>query len=191
MPGFDRAAWRPGLTLFGLCLAPLLLPERATSWLEYQREAVLAGEVWRLWSGHFVHYAAAHAVFDGLACLILAVGLQWAGGGAGRLLKLVMIAPIILLAILLAVPEMTSYRGASGLAMALLAALLLTLWRAEPRWRLGLAVFAAALLAKLAADALGVSPMPSSLPAGISLAWQAHVAGLACGLAFWWRPERK
>jgi rhomboid family GlyGly-CTERM serine protease len=189
--GFDQAAWRPGLALLGLCLLPLLLPERATAWLEYRSEAVLAGEVWRFWSGHFMHYAPAHAVLDGAACLILATGLQRAGTGAGLLLKLAAIAPIVLLAILLAVPDMTSYRGASGLAMALLAALLLTLWRAEPRWRIGLAVFVAALLVKLAADAMGYSPVGSSLPDGIRVAWQANVAGLVCGLLFWWRVARK
>lgn len=191
MPAFDRAGWRPGLTLLVLCLLPLLLPERVTAWLEYRREAVLAGEVWRLWSGHFVHYASVHAALDGAACLILAMGLQRAGAGAGLLLKLAAIAPVVLLAILLAVPDMTHYRGASGLAMALLAALLLTLWRAEPRWRIGLAVFMAALLAKLMADALGYSPVGSSLPDGIRVAWQAHVAGLVCGLLFWWRAARK
>jgi rhomboid family GlyGly-CTERM serine protease len=176
---------QPGLALFALCLLPLLLSEAGVTGLEYRRDAILAGEVWRLWSGHLVHYSATHAVLDGLACLILASGLQRVGDAKGLLLRLTVIAPVISLVLLLCVPEMAVYRGASGLAMALAAALGLALWRTRPGWRMVFALGALVLSARLAADALGLVTIPSSLPAGIRSAWQAHAAGLACGLLIW------
>ncbi len=133
-----------------------------------------------------MHYSVAHAVLDGLSCLVLALGLQRAGNGRGLLLRIAVIAPALALAMLFAVPEMAVYRGASGVAMALLAALWLTLWRARPCWRSGLLVLAAAVLLKIAADALGLAFTTSSLPAGIWIAWQIHLAGLICGVALAW-----
>ncbi len=132
-----------------------------------------------------MHYSASHAALDGLACLILAFALSRMGAGHRLLLRLALIAPLVSLAIFFAVPDMASYRGASALAMALTAALGQTLWQARPAWRPGLLLLAVALAVKIAADALAIVPMPSSLPAGVRVAWQAHVAGLVCGLAVW------
>ncbi len=157
----------------------------AISWLEYRREAVLAGEIWRLWSGHFVHYSTNHAAMDGLACLILAFALCRMGAGHHLLPRMALIAPLISLALFFALPDMTRYRGASALAMALTAGLGVTLWQARPAWRIGLFLLAVALALKIAADALSIAPLLSSLPAGVRVAWQAHVAGLVSGLLAW------
>lgn len=181
----DLAGLAPGLSLFALCLLPLLLPETATAWLEYRREAVLDGEVWRLWSGHFVHYSSAHALLDGLACLIFALALRQLGYAQGLMIRLAVIVPLLSLVLLVVVTDMAIYRGASGVAMALLAASWLALWRSKPGWRPGLLVLAAAILLKLAADGLAYAPIPSSLPNEIRIAWQVHLAGLAAGLLMW------
>lgn len=186
----DWAAIRFGLTLLAVCLLPLLLPDSATHLLEYQRGAVASGELWRLWSGHLVHYSATHAGLDGSACLVLAVGLHQAGDGRRLLYRLACIAPLLSLALFIAAPEMQYYRGASGLVMAMLAAVWLMLWRAQRGWRVVLFPLAAALLIKLAADALFPDQTVSSLPAGIRSAWQIHLAGLIGGIIFWWRSDQ-
>lgn len=186
----DWAAIRPGLALLAVCLLPLLLPDSATTLLEYQRNAIASGQLWRLWTGHLVHYSAAHAGLDGLACLVLAVGLQQVEYGRVLALRLACIAPLLSLAIFVAAPEMQYYRGASGLVMAMLAAVWLTLWRAQRGWRVVLFLLAAALLIKLAADALYPAQTISSLPAGIKSAWQVHLAGLIGGIIFWWRSDQ-
>jgi rhomboid family GlyGly-CTERM serine protease len=180
---------QPGLALFALVLLPLLLPETVVSGLEYRRDAILAGEIWRLWSGHLVHYSATHAVLDGLACLILASALTLIGSRF-VLLRLAVIAPAISLVLFVWAPAMTIYRGASGLAMALGAALGLTLWRTRPAWRMVLALTALVLSARLVAEALGLVVIPSSLPTGIRSAWQAHAAGWVCGLLLWAPPGK-
>ncbi len=185
----DWATLQPGLTLFALCLLPLLLPDAGTFWLEYQYSALVSGELWRLWSGHLVHYSPIHAGLDGGACLVLATSLQQAGHGQGVLLRLTLIAPLLSLVILLAVPEMQIYRGASGLVLALMAALWLSLWRTQSGWRPALLLLAGALLIKICADALQPGQTVSSLPAGVESAWQVHLAGLILGFIFWWRSK--
>jgi rhomboid family GlyGly-CTERM serine protease len=158
----DWTAWRPGLTLLALCLLPLLLPETATNWLEFRRDAVLAGEVWRLWSGHLVHFSASHAALDGLTCFLLAYALRRAGERRALLPRLALIAPAISLLLLIVAPDMTFYRGASALAMALAVATGLAIWRARPAWRGLLVVSALALALKVALDALHVPLLPAS-----------------------------
>ena len=182
----DWTDWRPGLTLFGLCLLPLLLPELARTWLEYRRQAILAGEFWRLLSAHFVHFSQSHAALDGLTCLILASGLRRMDERRGMLLRLAALAVAISLALMLFAPEMEAYRGASGLAAALAAALGLAIWRQRPAWRPVLALLTSGLAISFGAEAVGIGFLPSSLPTGVNVAWQAHAAGFLLGLLAWW-----
>lgn len=164
-----------------LCLAPALLPEGGRDWLEYRREDILAGELWRLWSGHWVHYSARHALLDSFTLVALAATLNHVG--AGRLLpRLTLLALLMSLFMLVAVPEMARYRGASGLVMALAGMLLSLLWRTHSAWRPGLVAITLLLCAKFLADALDLGADLVGLPDGIRVAWQAHAAGLALGL---------
>lgn len=164
-----------------LCLAPAFLPETALSFLEYRRDAVLSGEVWRLLSGHFVHYSLRQAVQDGAAVAALAYALERVGGARQLLWRLALIAIVLSLFLAVAVPEMARYRGASGLAMALAGMLLRALWREHPRWRPGLIAAGTMLCGKILADALGLGFDLVGLPQGILVAWQVHAAGLALG----------
>lgn len=38
--------------------------------LEFDRRALLAGEIWRLWSGHLVHYSWQQSLVDGAVALV-------------------------------------------------------------------------------------------------------------------------
>ena len=62
------------MVLAGVCLALALatavVPETLLASLEYNRTAILAGELWRLWTGHLVHFSAEHAIMDGIALLV-------------------------------------------------------------------------------------------------------------------------
>src|SRR5262249_51165044 len=61
----------PVLTLaLAAVAAGLLFAPRWSAALEYRRERVLAGELWRAWSGHLVHATPRLAVLD-LAVLVL------------------------------------------------------------------------------------------------------------------------
>lgn len=173
------AAGRDWLWLALLCLAPLLLPENALGWLEYHREDILAGEVWRLLSGHWVHFSARHAIQDGIALAALAYAL---GGERRPLRRLLLIALLLSGLLLFAAPDMVAYRGTSGLVMALAGMLLSALWTTRPTWRPGVAALAVLLSGKILADALGMGGDLVGLPDGVQVAWEAHAAGLALGL---------
>lgn len=58
-----------------LCLALLLLPEingpAAREALGYQREALAAGQWWRMFTGNFVHLDLEHAVLNGLGLVLM------------------------------------------------------------------------------------------------------------------------
>lgn len=170
---------RNAIWLAVLCLAPLLLPEVGQNGLEYRREGVLAGEIWRLWSGHFVHFSMQHALLDGFAGMFLAIALLHWWSGRMLLLRLLVLAPLISLVLMWGVPDMAIYRGASGLDMALLGILLRQMAMTRPAWRSGLIGIALLLGGKLLLDALG--GFWSSLPPGVEVAWQAHGAGLLLG----------
>ena len=158
-----------------LCLAPTLLPDTLQSALEYRRDAVLAGELWRLVTGHWVHHGWHHAAVDGAALALLAYLLRLAAHARAPLF----LAPgsvAISLVLLVASPQMETYRGASGLVLLLAGLLAATLWRTRPRWRLGILLACAVVATKLVADASGLFPAWTRLPPGVQLAWQAHVA---------------
>jgi rhomboid family GlyGly-CTERM serine protease len=164
-----------------LCLVPTLFPTVVQSALEYRREAILGGEIWRLWSGHFVHFSALHALRDGLAATLLALALERIGSGKNLLPRLALTAPAISLALLLLVPDLSVYRGASGIDMALAGMLSRALANLRPSWwpaHFGIALI---LLGKIWADALGLGVSLSSLPPGVHVVWQAHAAGLVLG----------
>lgn len=161
---------------------PVLLPETAREVLEYRRAALLDGELWRLIAAHVVHWNPGHALFDGIAVLALAWAvppryakhLPWLLAGFSLGISLILFVTV---------PDMTAYRGASGLALALAGLLAVRLWRQPPlRAWIALALFA--LLAKIIADALGLAPRLGTLPETIQVAWQAHLAGLAMGIGW-------
>lgn len=173
------------LVAIATCLALFagtLWPESLNVPLEYQRRAVLDGELWRLWTGHLVHFSAGQALWDGLACLIPAAWLWREGKGNALVCALGLAAPLIALVLLAWVPGMAVYRGASGLAVTLWVAALDLAWQRRPDLRLPMFACALLLLLKLAGEAMGWDVVLADLPAGVEVAWQAHWAGFVCGV---------
>ena len=94
------------------------------SLLIYDREAILAGELWRLFTGHWVHFSATHLGCN-LAVLGVA-GLILETGAAARTARLLLVTPWFISAgLLLCEPQLNCYGGLSGLATAAVVALAL------------------------------------------------------------------
>ena len=101
--------------------------------LIYDREAILGGEVWRLFTGHWVHFSARH-----LGCNLVVFGI------AGMIVEsrhdprwrwLLALAPwLIGLGLLGAEPRMSSYGGLSGVATAAVVYLALSGVKESPPW---------------------------------------------------------
>jgi rhomboid family GlyGly-CTERM serine protease len=149
--------------------------------LAYDRSGILAGEIWRLWSGHLVHFSSHQLLLD-VGTLLVAGWLaehHWRPRFTAIVVLLGM--PAISAGFLLLSPHLGQYRGVSGVAMLLALAAATRMWNDHPEARPGLAVLGAGLAIKTLLDALGMTAATSSLPANVSVAWQAHVYGAVIG----------
>lgn len=177
------AKWPSASALLALAaLALIYAPPGLIDLLAYDRQAILSGQWWRLWSGHLVHYSISHALIDGVMLLLCGSVLEALIGTRRLCLALCWAAPLIALLLLLAVPDMTHYRGLSALDVMVATMALGALWCGHHLPRPWLALLAAVLLVKTAGEALGIQSATSALPDGIRVMWQAHALGIACGL---------
>jgi len=163
------------------CLALACAPSALIEFMAYDRPATLAGQVWRLWSGHLVHYSMRHALADAGVLFLIGTVLEPLLGTWRLAFTLAWGAPLISLTLLLWLPEMRQYRGASGLDMMMAAMALIVLWRGGGLARPWLACLGGLLVLKIACEALGISPGFASLPEDVVVAWPAHLSGAACG----------
>jgi rhomboid family GlyGly-CTERM serine protease len=187
------ASERSGVFTLGLCALALA----ASAWpplpelLQYDRAAVAAGEWWRFLTGHFTHWSAEQLLWD--AAVFGALGL-WCERTLGKrfLLVLLVAAPAIAAAVWLGSPEISLYRGLSGLDSALFALAAVTLAREasrEKRWLFfaAAAVFLAGFCGKTAFEAHTMSTLfVDSARAGFRPLPLAHAAGAAAGTLGGW-----
>lgn len=119
-PPFTEAARRlpvVSLLLVGICI---LVQTSAGSLeiLEYRRESVLDGEVWRLLTGHFTHWSWNHLFWDALSLGILACICErkW----RRKCIECISISAITISTYLVSFrPGINLYRGLSGIDSAL------------------------------------------------------------------------
>jgi rhomboid family GlyGly-CTERM serine protease len=171
---------RLGLTLAAACvllLLPSLTGEPGRLLLRYDREALAAGEWWRLLTAHVVHLGVRHALLNDLG-----LALMWALFARDYSLR--QWAAVVLGAVVaidaglwLCDSTLEWYVGSSGALHGVMAAgALAHLRRGEPAG----AVLALALLAKLAYEYwAGALPFSAGLPVVTS----AHLYGVIGGSA--------
>jgi rhomboid family GlyGly-CTERM serine protease len=155
--------------------------------LQYDRQAIADGELWRFVTGHAVHFGFEHFVWDAAVFAVLAL-LCWRLGPRRCLVSLAA-ATLAIPAVLWTVqPGLETYRGLSGLDSALYVtgalALGQRLW-AEGRRSLGIAALAsvAALAAKVAYElATGQTLFVDAARVGFAPVPLAHVTGALAGL---------
>lgn len=164
------------------CLGLACLPEALASRLAWEREAILAGQWWRLWTAHLVHFGLPHALADAMPVLAAGCVLERRVKPARLLRWLALAAPAVSLLLFVLMPSLAEYRGASSLALMLAVAAGIASWPDAGRWRPALLAGGLAFAAVTARHALGSGADLSSLPPGVAVAWQAHLLGAACGV---------
>lgn len=152
--------------------------------LEYERQAVSHGEIWRLATGQLVHWSFAMTALD-LGLVAIAGSVLELRSRRVASLAVALAVAFVAVAVQAWAAPLEHYRGSSGFGWALAAALAVDLARrAENRYGRGTALaIALALAAKLAWELATGSPLPfDHLPAGVAVVPQAHAAGAVAGL---------
>jgi rhomboid family GlyGly-CTERM serine protease len=157
--------------------------------LEYDRGALVQGELWRLLTAHFVHYSGAH-IINNLPVLVAAMWLVEVRHREDLARLLVMAAVVIGTELFVFDAGIARYAGASGLSVALLTYLTLGGLRGEPRWRMTCVAVLSVLAAKLAAECLfGWQLSDWEGSAGFVTVPLSHAGGAAAGFFVWLRRD--
>lgn len=184
-----RVPWATSLaaaTALGLHLAPA-----AASALVYDRAPIFAGELWRLWTGHWVHWGTAHLGWNLVVFVPAGVWAERLAPSRTRLF-LVLAPGAISLGLLGFAPTLARYVGLSGLASGLLALFAFTRLsaRAAERWFWWSVL--ALLVLKIGAELFADHPLfarftdPTIRPVPL-----AHAAGVLVGGAIHFTPRRR
>lgn len=184
-PVLARIPWWT-LGLVSAALAALLLPGAADV-LVYDRAGVIGGELWRIFTGHLVHFSAAHLI-NNLAVLVPAVWLVETRyrGDAGLLFLAA--ASAIGFALLAGEPGIVQFGGASGISLAFLIYTCLRGLREDQRWRAVCMVLLVIVGAKFAAESAGWHFRDWQANEGFVPVMLSHVVGAAAGGAVYlWR----
>ncbi len=150
--------------------------------LIYERADIFAGQVWRLWTGHLVHYSPSHLWLDLAVFVAAGAWLEWIAPRLARWFY-VLAPPAISAVLLWGDPTLERYAGLSGVATGLLVLLALVQLRrkaGEPRWFwLGVLLLVAA---KIIIEATAHAPLFARFDAGVRVVPLAHVGGIVCAL---------
>jgi rhomboid family GlyGly-CTERM serine protease len=109
-------AWTVGLCALALTLPVLHLATQ----LQFDREAILAGEWWRGVSGHFVHWSADHLFWDVATFAVLGI-LAERRSRTGLLACALASAVAVSAGLWILRPDVITYRGLSGIDAGLFA----------------------------------------------------------------------
>lgn len=176
----------PWLTLLLALLAgAAFISDPLSSALIYDRALIFRGELWRIWTGHVVHFGLSHVTWN------LAVFVP-SGWWLERLWPKTTrwyyaVSPLVISAAMLALdPSLTRYAGLSGLAtgmLVLLAALQLGRRAEEPAWFWISVLLLVAI--KIGVELFTGAPVFVSGFGDIRTVPLAHIFGIVCAIAFW------
>jgi rhomboid family GlyGly-CTERM serine protease len=154
--------------------------------LEYQRDAIAHGELFRWLTGHWTHGSACHLFWD--AAVLTGVGSACERRSRrGALLCILVAAFTISLALWLSLPQLESYRGLSGIDAALFALLSVGIFLEKLRQRewkwvmLGAAILAGFTAKTVFEASTGTMLFVGGSTGGLHVVPLAHMVGAATG----------
>jgi rhomboid family GlyGly-CTERM serine protease len=173
---------RTSLFLFGLPAVLFAFMPARHGLLLLDRTAVFAGQIWRLWSGHWVHFSASHLVWN--LAVLLAAGAWIERVRPGLLLRHILLAaPFISVVVLACEPALQAYGGLSGLATGVVVLLALHQLRTPGSLRWLWAAVLALVAVKTLHDTTHAAPWLTDYGrAGVRSSRTAHAAGASAAL---------
>jgi rhomboid family GlyGly-CTERM serine protease len=189
------------LLLAAIAVVVALAPPSLADALQYDRAAILSGQVYRLITCHWTHWGTEHLVWD-VATFVMLGTLCERRSRPRFAAALLLALKAVPSGILLLLPNLQFYRGLSALdctLFALLAADVLQDSIRERRrsWTIAVALCFAGLVIKTGIEAFtGSTVFVDSAAAGFAPVPLAHLLGLAAGLAsalgyaFFFSPKR-
>ena len=162
------------------CLFVLMLPDQGRGLFGYDRDAVAAGEWWRVVTAHGAHLSVSHGLMNVAALGMIAWLFRADFGPAAWIGGLVVPALVIGIGLYAGWPDVVWYVGLSGVLHGLVA-VGGVLWCREGDWLAGAALLAV-LAGKLLYEGL-FGPIPGSeAAAGGRVLVESHRLGAAGGL---------
>lgn len=167
------------------CLA-FFIPE-ASSQLQYDRDRIGAGEIWRLLTSHWTHWSAEHLFWDGVVFMFF---FLWSLRINARYTWIILgsASLVIPYGIYWLLPGMSYYRGLSGLDAALFAFVVMHLIRIMKRnedrvGRILALIVLAGLGLKITFETItGEAVFVGNMATGVIVVPIAHIIGVGIGL---------
>ena len=146
----------------------------------YRRADLVAGQIWRLWTGHLVHYNPGHLLWDLTVFLPAGAWLEAILPGLARRFYL-FAPPAVSIALFVFEPALGRYAGLSGIATGLLVLLALVQWRRDTRAPVWFWPAVLLLVAfKIAAETVSSEPLLARFEPGVRVVPLAHIGGVVC-----------
>ena len=190
------ASWNKvlGSAVFVFCLCAL---QNFSGELELDRQPVLSGEIWRIWTGHLVHTNMPHLSLNILATLVIYFAF-FTKINLGELLACSFVfTPLLSVALLLIYPGLNWYNGLSGLLHALVAFFSIRLLRdGDMVFSVGLGI----VWIKVLAETIRANLVYQNMIGNMTVITEAHLIGASIGtmtaiiwygVLAWNRPTRK
>lgn len=166
-----------GATVFCCCLWML---QGYLDVLEFDRQLILSGEIWRIWTGHLVHTNTSHFSLNVVAAIIIYFTFLTEIKLGSLLLCSLIFAALISTALLVLYPNLAWYNGMSGLLHALAAYFSVCLARDKDKvlW-IGFAI----VWGKVLFDATNANSGHVNLIDDMAVITEAHFIGALMGTA--------
>ncbi len=162
-----------------------LAPERVDL-LVYDRQAIIDGQWWRLWSAQLTHSSQLQLIIDSIGLFVLALILSRYVKLLNLLIGFIFVMPVMMWLLFIFMPDVQVYRGTTGLVTMIW---MMTSWfliieckSLAPRLLLGYPLLLI-LLGKIVIEGMAVWTPYAVAGEGLKLVWMMQCFGALLGIA--------
>jgi len=176
-----------GVLFAALCWAVWQLSPHNVSMLAFEKEAIVHGEWWRLWTSHVTHFTYSQLVVNSTVMVVMGLLAGRFAKNWQIILSFLVAMPIMTGLLLVTTPYLQFYRGASGISAMMWMIAVWFMIVESKRFSLGywLGLFFLLLfIAKFGMEGLALLSPSSRHASGLNISWLVQFYGTLAGLAF-------